>query len=374
MPSRIPWLARVLFAAALVFTLIGVIEMGFMIYDAATGRVSALQPDLGVGVRSWTVHHAMRPGYSSPSVHTNSFGLRSPEVAVPKPAGTFRILLLGDSFTYGLNASDDQVFARRLEERLRHTRGTEVVEVVNAGVLSYCPLLEYLQYRHHLQGLEPDLVILNFDMSDVQDHMDYSRHTIWSSDGMPLYVTQETLGRAQRAFPELLSARWALWRWNGLSRRIESKVEGMPFTRDLDRYLWALDNGAPWDREARDAMQPIAHLAAMLRHQRIPLALATYPQPWQVSAEATPRGPIRAQYGIGANTVHLNDRPFKLLDAFAAEIGIPFVNAAETFRAAPDPAGLFLTADFHFSPRGHQVYADFLGDFILTHPAMTSPE
>ena len=35
----------------------------------------------------------------------------------------------------------------QLEQRLRDG-GFPAVEVVNAGVLSYCPLLEYLQYRH----------------------------------------------------------------------------------------------------------------------------------------------------------------------------------------------------------------------------------
>src|SRR4029453_17992017 len=115
----------------------------------------------------------MRPGYYNPASPTNSFGLRSAEVAVPKPAGTFRILLLGDSFTFGFRAADEMVFARKLEQRLR-ADGFLSVEVVNAGVLSYCPLLEYLQYRHQLHALEPDLVILNFDMSDVQDHLEYS--------------------------------------------------------------------------------------------------------------------------------------------------------------------------------------------------------
>ena len=180
-----PIFVRVLFLVVLAFTALGVIESGFMLYDVWTkGSLSAQRaPDLSFGIRSWTVHHAMRPGFQSPNISTNSFGLRSPEVSVPKPRGTFRILLLGDSFTFGLRVGADEVFARRLEQQLRARFPSVPVEVVNAGVISYCPLLEYLQYRHHLHSLDPDLVVLNFDMSDVQDHLAYARDLVRDSSG-----------------------------------------------------------------------------------------------------------------------------------------------------------------------------------------------
>src|SRR5262245_12490964 len=149
---RIPLIGRLFLIIALVFTTIGLIETAFILYDLATGWSisSERAADLGLGVRSWTMHHEMKPGYDIPPVRTNSFGLRSPEVAIPKPPGTVRILLLGDSFTFGFKAVESDVFARRIEDRLRRQPGLSLAEVVNAGVLSYCPLLEYLQYRDHL--------------------------------------------------------------------------------------------------------------------------------------------------------------------------------------------------------------------------------
>jgi lysophospholipase L1-like esterase len=368
MPTRrTPLLVRLLFALALVFTIAGVIESAFIAYDLATGSsLSALRaPDLGRGTRSWTVHHAMRPGYDIPPTRINSFGLRSPEVAVPKPEGTFRVLLLGDSYTFGFMVGEDDVFARRLEARLRTLDGLPSAEVINAGVLSYCPLLEYLQYRHALHVLEPDLVILNFDMSDVQDHLEYSRNTVWSADGTPLYTTEPSLAsQAPSAMPGLLSFEWVARKVSAARNRWESAAEGVPFARDEDRYLWTLDDGPAMPDEARRAMEPIGHLAALLSHHGIPFVLATYPQAWQVAAGATPFAPRRDQYGIGMNTVHLNDRPFRALEAFAAAEGVPFVNAAAAFRGAPEPAGLFLPDDFHFSPRGHDLYAQVLADYI----------
>ena len=90
------------------------------------------------------------------------------------------------------------------------------------------------------------------------------------------------------------------------------------------------------DREVQARLAPIGHLANLLAHDRIPLLLATYPQPWQVAADATPLPPIRDQYGIGQNKVHLNDRPFRKLEAFAGSTGIAFVNATSGIPAGPE--------------------------------------
>jgi hypothetical protein len=364
-------LLRVLFVIALIFTAIGILESGFILYDVAThGSLASLRaPDLSFGIRSWRIHHEMRPGYQSAVVRTNSFGLRSPEVAVPKPEGTFRILLLGDSFTFGMRvADDDLIFARRLEAQLRERYPSKRIEVVNGGVLSYCPLLEYLEYRHYLHSLEPDLVVLNFDMSDVQDQLAYSRDLVRDADGTPLFVTEPSLRTTTiSAMPRLLLFEWIGRRIRGASGRIQSTLEGNPFVRDKDRYLWALDNGPSMDREAADAMAPILDLRKLLDRDHTGLVLAVYPQPWQVSPKATNQPPIREQYGIGYGTVHLNDRPFKKLGAFADENRIPFVNAAPAFRADPHGETLFFDNDFHFTPRGHELYASVLRDFIVTH-------
>ena len=212
-------------------------------------------------------------------------------------------------------------------------------------------------------------------MSDVQDHMAYSRDAVVGSDGAPLFVTEPSLrNQAPSAMPKLLLFEWLGRRLRGVRGRVESTLEGMPFVRDQDRYLWALDNGQEWDAEAQKAMAPILDLARLLERDRIPLLLATYPQPWQVSADATPLPPIRDQYGVGQHTVHLNDRPFRKLEAFASNHRIPFVNATGAFRQDAAPASLFLGNDFHFTPRGHRVYADVLARFITEHSLIEGRE
>ena len=51
------WLLRAVLLIAVVFTTIGLIETGFILYDLRTRAFSiARAPDLGFGIRSWTVH------------------------------------------------------------------------------------------------------------------------------------------------------------------------------------------------------------------------------------------------------------------------------------------------------------------------------
>lgn len=52
-------------------------------------------------------------------VHINSQGTRGPEFSVAKPPGTFRILSLGDSRTFGWGVADADTYSRRLEELLK---------------------------------------------------------------------------------------------------------------------------------------------------------------------------------------------------------------------------------------------------------------
>ncbi|MFN7146386.1 MAG: SGNH/GDSL hydrolase family protein [Myxococcota bacterium] len=64
-------------------------------------------------------------------VSTNTLRLRGPEIG-PKPAGTKRILALGDSVTHGWGVTEEEAWPARLEAELRQ-RGA-AVEVINAGV------------------------------------------------------------------------------------------------------------------------------------------------------------------------------------------------------------------------------------------------
>ena len=94
------------------------------------------------------------------SVTYNSKGWRDIEHTIAKPDGTFRILILGDSFMEAYSVELNAAFPRRVEELARASGHN--VEVINTGVGGYGTLQEYLVYRDIGQLYKPDLVLLSF--------------------------------------------------------------------------------------------------------------------------------------------------------------------------------------------------------------------
>ena len=90
----------------------------------------------------------------------NAFGLNDVEFVVPKPPGRFRIMALGDSFTYGSVPYPDAVMTR-LEEALRaNCRGIDL-DLLNFGI-GGTSVWDY-KTLFDLAGptFDPDLVLVN---------------------------------------------------------------------------------------------------------------------------------------------------------------------------------------------------------------------
>jgi len=94
-------------------------------------------------------------------------GLRDRVFAVPKPEGTTRVLVLGDSVTFGVGVHAWQTFSKVLERRLQ-AEGRHV-EVLNSGVMGYTPYNELQWYLARGRTFAPDIVVVAFCMNDVVD-------------------------------------------------------------------------------------------------------------------------------------------------------------------------------------------------------------
>lgn len=94
---------------------------------------------------------------------TNSQGLRrDSEVKFPKEEGA-RILVIGDSFTFGHGINDYETYPHYLEGMLPGT------EVINAGVATYSLYKESLYLINKGRFLEPDIVILQVLDNDLHE-------------------------------------------------------------------------------------------------------------------------------------------------------------------------------------------------------------
>ncbi len=99
-------------------------------------------------------------GLSTP-FRFNSQGWRDREYPLEKPKGAFRILVLGDSFTEGLQLPVEETFTERLEEKLNRDQNRPI-EVINTGVGAFSTDQQYLALKHYGVPYKPDLIILAF--------------------------------------------------------------------------------------------------------------------------------------------------------------------------------------------------------------------
>ncbi|MFQ5731949.1 MAG: SGNH/GDSL hydrolase family protein [Planctomycetaceae bacterium] len=355
------------------------LEAGLRIYDGRTGSISgppAAQSPLMV--TSARAHHELKPLIAVETPHpdtgrpvsltTNSLGLRGAEVAVPKPAGVYRILLLGDDSTLAIETPESETACRKLQELLQRETPLRV-EVVNAGVPGYCPLLSFLFYRHALLGLQPDLIVLNFDMSDVADDHRYRRFTRMGPGGQPLVCADpEQTSRYDR--PRVLPDRFLLVTWakrqiGRFSTSRSAQNESDDLNSPQGKYAWIRDRAPDMALYVRQAMAPIESLHALAERSGARLIVSAVPAPWQVSANASNSGSVRRSAGVPRSTVYRGNRPFELLGAFLRKREIPYCNPIDAFRSFPKPHRLYLRNAAAFSAVGHELLARQLSRTIL---------
>jgi len=119
--------------------------------------------------------YANRPGFKKPAtekdpvlVEHNSLGFNSAEVTWKKPAGTYRIVCLGGSSTYGFGPSSTWTnWPVKLGEELA-AKSTKSIEVVNLGCQGYSTFESQINLAIRGVDLEPDLVVVYHTINDMR--------------------------------------------------------------------------------------------------------------------------------------------------------------------------------------------------------------
>ena len=144
----------------------------------AEGALRLLAPRLGVSLSErtlfchfdrdlgWAPRENMTQRGENRIIHQNQFGLRGPDdMQLKKTPGKKRILVLGDSYVWGLGASQDDLFTN---PRVHGTND----EFINCGVSGYGTDQEYLFYLRTGQKFDVDQVVLVFTpYNDVANNL-----------------------------------------------------------------------------------------------------------------------------------------------------------------------------------------------------------
>lgn len=123
-------------------------------------------------------------------VRINSDGFRDQEHVIAKPEGTFRIVILGDSYCEALSISPEEAFWSVMRRKLQECNAFQgrKIEVFNFGVSGYGTAQELLTLREKAWKYSPDLVLLAVTTSN--DVTDNSR-VLKNADDVPYFVYEE---------------------------------------------------------------------------------------------------------------------------------------------------------------------------------------
>lgn len=110
--------------------------------------------------------------YYGDMIKINSAGFRDHEYSLRKEKGTYRIVFLGDSMTFGPAVALEDLCPKVLERLLNNKASSDrwdvqKIEVLNFSVPGYNTIQEYEYLKTKIIFYEPDLIILNFFMNDV---------------------------------------------------------------------------------------------------------------------------------------------------------------------------------------------------------------
>jgi hypothetical protein len=310
------------------------------------------------------------------STRVNSLGFLDREPKIPKPPGTFRILVIGDSFVEAAQVQVEQKFhvllEKNLNERLANGMPIDTVALGSSGTGQVNQLAFYDAFGPRLK---PGLVILLFVFNDFANNSSLLEavRNGWS----PL--------RPPRLF---------------FRRAGEDGFERIGLAPDWNQYLLPVPQGQPYD-------QLIANRVAYLRHQpefepmlgdwtppddldldnmfyasEMPLAfkeaLEATAEAFRVFAEyakrdgfsllvvATPHEGPSNYFARQAVPLLAQKRLHEVVEA----LGIPFFDLSPGFRTRGDPQDAVFRLDSHWSATGHRWAAEEIADYLVAHPAL----
>jgi lysophospholipase L1-like esterase len=116
------------------------------------------------------LHERSETGEFVDDIATNSLGFRDVEHTYEKNPAAFRILGLGDSFTFGGGAPLEESYLYTLEMMLNQRDGKhQQVEIIKAGIPRYFPEAERLLLEYYGKKYAPDLILVGFLPNDITD-------------------------------------------------------------------------------------------------------------------------------------------------------------------------------------------------------------
>jgi hypothetical protein len=303
-------------------------------------------------------------------VSFNSAGMRDREHTIEKPAGTFRILVMGDSFMEAVQVPFESSFPSLLEAGLLG-KSSRKIEVINAGVSGWGTddALRYLT----MYGLryQPDLVLITMTLhNDISDNLRQDWHRLEGDTlatqaraPMPWFAYQKVRLKA------FLSTRFQLYQ---LWRRVRHGKEIRQGGRQLASHVVQL-----FSTPSPEKITKGVELTDLLLHQVKReteaaggrMAVVFLPLKYQLSDSVWTDFVKSSE--LPADSLDIG-KPQALIKPVIDTLGVPLVDLLPSFRqwVADTSAPLYLEWDGHWNEAGHRLAATATVDGLIAAGAV----
>ncbi|MFO0981926.1 MAG: DUF5989 family protein [Planctomycetota bacterium] len=296
----------------------------------------------------------------------NSQGLRDDEVPYQKPAGEYRILVCGDSFTLGYTVDRDDLFVDLLERALRQS-GLPKAQVLNGGTEGYSTDQELAWLRREGLKYHPDLVILAAYQNDIY----WNGETAYLDKGKPRFSAAGDAAEPENVPLEETGRTSWLARHSAIAGTASNLLKALRYGSAMS---FANASGVWMPREDAVVLRSepafitgaYARTRACLRgfhktlqEAKIPGLVVLIPSREQVQDESRPD--YQQKYRLAAPDWD-PDLPTTRLAQMCAEVGLDHYQPLAALRSAHEQsrAPLYFAKDWHFNAAGNHVFADAL--------------
>lgn len=285
----------------------------------------------------------------------NPLGFRGPDWSIEKPAGTSRVVLLGDSMIAALAVEEPLILSSTLQTSLTSTTGRPW-QVLNFGVSASSPGQELVLYRKLASKYAPDLVVAAFfvgnDLSDSSREMDnYPRIYLELDEAGNLRQRPFGAGRAGASTWLNQHSRFYVWQKTTINRALHV-AEASRGARPERYYVYDTDPPERAERAWALIEKVYATLRAEAEAQCARFAVVVLPSGRMIYPEGFDE--VRSSAGELAAQMD-RDEPDRRIEALCARQGLSCLSLTPHLRAALEGDPLYFNRTGHLTARGQEV-------------------
>lgn len=297
----------------------------------------------------------------------NGAGVRDDEEIGRKAQNERRIVLLGDSLVLSVQVPFEQTFGELLERRLNERSPRIRYRVINAGVQGYGPVEELLFFRTIASLLQPDVVLTAVFVGNDAEEAAGSRVKL-TPEGRATTVLRESITtRLRRLVRRSMVLQIVRLRVVAATERFTPRATVAP-EPPLQSYA---ANPAPRITEGLAiTRQCVEEVVRISTDNGAKSGIVLMPARFQVD-ETDYRWLKESVRQAGGEL--LRDAASQRFDEGLSTIPVPRIDVLPALRAALPGPDLFFQRTVHLTPRGHEIVANALFDFILQNHLVEPP-